>query len=77
MGWLYSSIAIGSLLAGLVSGWIGRVRRQGLVLVLAVVGWGSRWRWPGWLANSGWWSSCWCWPVPPTWSARWYDSRCC
>ncbi|MER5455689.1 MFS transporter [Micromonospora sp. NPDC002389] len=40
VGWLYSSIAIGSLLAGLVSGWIGRVRRQGLVLVLAVVGWG-------------------------------------
>ncbi len=40
VGWLYSSIAIGSLLAGLFSGWIGRVRRQGLVLVLAVVGWG-------------------------------------
>ncbi|MBQ1049552.1 MFS transporter [Micromonospora sp. C51] len=40
VGWLYSSIAIGSLLAGLVSGWIGQVRRQGLVLVLAVVGWG-------------------------------------
>ncbi|MGC5032898.1 MFS transporter [Micromonospora sp. DT229] len=40
VGWLYSSIAIGSLLAGLLSGWIGRVRRQGLVLVLAVVGWG-------------------------------------
>ncbi|MEV6814353.1 MFS transporter [Micromonospora sp. NPDC051296] len=40
VGWLYSSIAIGSLLAGLVSGWIGRVRRQGLVLVLSVVGWG-------------------------------------
>ncbi|PZG18323.1 MFS transporter [Micromonospora craterilacus] len=40
VGWLYSSIAIGSLLAGLVSGWIGRVRRQGLVLVVSVVGWG-------------------------------------
>ena len=26
--------------AGLTSGWIGRVRRQGLALVLAVVGWG-------------------------------------
>jgi MFS family permease len=40
IGWLYSSIALGSLLGGLTSGWIGRVRRQGLVLVLAVVGWG-------------------------------------
>ncbi|BCJ58896.1 MFS transporter [Micromonospora endophytica] len=40
VGWLYASIALGSLLAGLFSGWIGRVRRQGLVLVLAVVGWG-------------------------------------
>ncbi|SCL24997.1 Predicted arabinose efflux permease, MFS family [Micromonospora nigra] len=40
VGWLYSSIALGSLLAGLVSGWIGRVRRQGLALVAAVVGWG-------------------------------------
>jgi MFS family permease len=40
LGWLYSSIAIGAVLAGLTSGWIGRVRRQGVALVLAVVGWG-------------------------------------
>jgi MFS family permease len=40
VGWLYSAIAIGSLLAGLTSGWIGRVRRQGLALVVAVLGWG-------------------------------------
>lgn len=40
IGWLYSAIAIGSLLGGLTSGWIGRVRRQGLALVVAVVGWG-------------------------------------
>jgi MFS family permease len=40
VGWLYSAIAIGSLLAGLTSGWIGRVRRQGVALVLAVIGWG-------------------------------------
>jgi len=40
VGWLYSSIAIGSVIAGLTSGWIGRVRRQGVALVLAVVGWG-------------------------------------
>ncbi|GAA3235935.1 MFS transporter [Dactylosporangium siamense] len=40
LGWLYASIAIGSTLAGLTSGWIGRVRRQGIALVGAVVGWG-------------------------------------
>ncbi|MBO0867580.1 MAG: MFS transporter [Micromonosporaceae bacterium] len=40
VGWLFAAIAIGSLLAGLTSGWISRVRRQGVALVLAVVGWG-------------------------------------
>jgi MFS family permease len=40
LGWLYASIAIGSTLAGLTSGWIGRVHRQGVALVGAVVGWG-------------------------------------
>jgi MFS family permease len=40
IGWLYSAIAIGSVLAGVTSGWIRRVRRQGLALVLAVVAWG-------------------------------------
>ncbi|MFI7539766.1 MFS transporter [Actinoplanes sp. NPDC049599] len=40
VGWLFAAIAIGSVLGGLTSGWIGRVRRQGVALVLAVVGWG-------------------------------------
>ncbi|MFI7577512.1 MFS transporter [Micromonospora sp. NPDC049497] len=40
VGWLYSAIAIGAVLGGLSSGWIGRLRRQGLALVVAVVGWG-------------------------------------
>jgi MFS family permease len=40
IGWLYSAIALGSVLAGLTSGWIGRVRRQGVALVAAVVLWG-------------------------------------
>ncbi|RZU72943.1 dipeptide/tripeptide permease [Micromonospora kangleipakensis] len=40
VGWLYSAIAIGSMLGGLTSGWIGRLRRQGLALVVAVAGWG-------------------------------------
>lgn len=40
VGWLFSAIAIGSVLGGLTSGWMSRVRRQGLALVAAVVGWG-------------------------------------
>ena len=40
VGWLFSAIAIGSVIGGLTSGWIGRVRRQGVALVIAVVGWG-------------------------------------
>ncbi len=40
VGWLYSAIAIGAMVGGLTSGWIGRVRRQGLALIVAVVGWG-------------------------------------
>ncbi len=41
VGWLFASIAIGSAIAGLASGWVGRVQRQGLALVLAVVAWGA------------------------------------
>jgi MFS family permease len=40
VGWLFSSIAIGSVVAGLTSGWIGRVRKQGVALVTAVIVWG-------------------------------------
>jgi MFS family permease len=39
VGLLYSSIAIGSILAGLASGWIGKVRRQGVALAVAVLCW--------------------------------------
>jgi MFS family permease len=39
-GWLYASIAIGAVAGGLASGWISRVRRQGLALVSAVAVWG-------------------------------------
>ncbi len=39
-GWLFASIAIGSVAGGLLSGWIGRVRRQGMALIAAVVVWG-------------------------------------
>jgi MFS family permease len=40
VGWLYAAIAIGAVLAGLSSGWIGRVGRQGVALVVAVIVWG-------------------------------------
>ncbi|MFJ6392303.1 MFS transporter [Streptomyces sp. NPDC091972] len=39
VGLLYTSIAIGSLAAGLFSGWIAKVRRQGVALAAAVAGW--------------------------------------
>jgi MFS family permease len=41
VGLLYSSIAIGSVMAGLCSGWIGKVRRQGIALTVAVVCWAA------------------------------------
>jgi len=41
VGLLYSSIAIGSILAGLCSGWIGKIRRQGIALVGAVACWAA------------------------------------
>jgi MFS family permease len=41
VGLLYAAIPIGSVLAGLTSAWIGRVRRQGVVLTFAIVGWGG------------------------------------
>jgi MFS family permease len=39
-GWLYSAIAIGSVLAGITSGWVARVKRQGVALIGAVIAWG-------------------------------------
>jgi MFS family permease len=41
VGPLYAAIAIGAVVAGMSSGWIGRVRRQGVALVFAIVGWGG------------------------------------
>ena len=41
VGPLYAAVAIGAVVAGLSSGWIGRVRRQGRALVYAIAGWGA------------------------------------
>jgi MFS family permease len=40
VGWLFAAIAMGAVVGGLGSGWIGRVRRQGAALVTAVCAWG-------------------------------------
>ncbi|MFI5934940.1 MFS transporter [Actinoplanes sp. NPDC051494] len=53
VGWLFAAIAIGSVVGGLTSGWISRVRRQGVALVVAVVAWGVAIGFAG-LAHSLW-----------------------
>ena len=40
MGLLYASIAVGAVAGGLFSGWLHRVRRQGVAVVLAICVWG-------------------------------------
>jgi MFS family permease len=40
VGLLYSAPGVGALLGALTSGWVGRVRRQGLAVVCAVLVWG-------------------------------------
>lgn len=40
LGWLFAAIPIGSVVIGLLSGWLGRVRRQGVAVVVAICIWG-------------------------------------
>lgn len=40
VGWLYAAIAIGAVVGGLSSGWLGRVRRQGIAMTLGIIAWG-------------------------------------
>lgn len=40
VGWLVAAIAIGAVLGGLGSGWIGRIQRQGLALIAVIMVWG-------------------------------------
>lgn len=40
-GLLVAAPAMGALLGGVFSGWLGRIRRQGLAVLLAVAGWGT------------------------------------
>ncbi len=41
VGLLYAAPGVGAVLAAVTSGWVQAVRRQGLAVVLAVVGWGA------------------------------------
>lgn len=40
VGWMFAGFGIGAVAVGLFSGWIGRVHRQGVALVIAIVVWG-------------------------------------
>lgn len=40
VGWLVAAIAVGGVVGGLMSGWVGRIRRQGVALIAAIVVWG-------------------------------------
>ncbi|GAB3987531.1 MFS transporter [Actinoallomurus acanthiterrae] len=40
VGWLIAAIAVGAVIGGLLSGWIGRIRRQGIALIAVIVVWG-------------------------------------
>ncbi|WP_067174044.1 MFS transporter [Microtetraspora niveoalba] len=39
-GWLSASVAIGAVVGGVFSGWVGRVRRQGVALTFVIAVWG-------------------------------------
>ena len=41
VGYMFSAVAAGAVIGALTSGWVGRIRRQGLAIMLAVVVWGA------------------------------------
>jgi MFS family permease len=41
LGFMYAAPGVGAMVAALMSGWIGRVRRQGRAVVIAVCVWGA------------------------------------
>lgn len=40
LGWLFAAIPIGAFLCGLLSGWLSRISRHGVAVVVAVCAWG-------------------------------------
>ena len=41
VGFLYAAPSVGALAGALLSGWVKRIRRQGLAVILAVLAWGT------------------------------------
>jgi Transmembrane secretion effector len=41
LGFLYAAPGAGALLGALTTGWVSRVQRQGLAVIVAVIGWGA------------------------------------
>ena len=42
VGFLFSAVSVGGLIGALTSGWVHRVRRQGLAIIVAITIWGVR-----------------------------------
>ncbi|UJW36549.1 MFS transporter [Saccharothrix sp. AJ9571] len=40
LGWLYTAIPLGAMLVGLLSGWLTRISRHGVAVVIAIIVWG-------------------------------------
>ncbi|MFH7599200.1 MFS transporter [Streptomyces racemochromogenes] len=53
LGLMYAAGAVGSLVLGLTSGWVSRVRRHGLLVVFGAAAWGLA------IAAAGWFSHVW------------------
>lgn len=41
LGWMFAAIPVGAMLIGLLSGWLGKVRRQGVAVAIAICAWGA------------------------------------
>ncbi|MEU8438035.1 MFS transporter [Streptomyces sp. NPDC029216] len=51
LGLMYAAGAVGSLVLGLTSGWVSRVRRHGLLVVFGAAAWGLAVAAAGWFSN--------------------------
>jgi MFS family permease len=40
LGWLFAAIPIGAVICGLMSGWLSRISRHGIAVVIAICAWG-------------------------------------
>jgi MFS family permease len=41
VGWMFGAVGFGALVGALTSGWVSRIRRQGLAIIVAVAAWGG------------------------------------